>query len=302
MRSISMLEFEEIAHSEGLDKIEAIELEITERKRILIGAFKYGKYDSLKSICLSKNPGRELISYFDNTKSTYGTLDDMIYIVDDMPRRFICENVIAAKDYEIRAMIGTLKPGRYLVLLTDNMSETSTKPVDTDKNAAPMRKVLISQDGIYHLYSDGIVGLQVMATESESVRPDRFSILVRLKDGTHGIGIGRFTTGEKAALAAAEIDWKLMDADTKIVMVPCDKDAPVQEGPDTDKLSRICEILTEYSQIDGAHHKAWCLDQIARIVYDQDYEKFVYEYEHTSPDGQSILEDKVYGWDPGIAP
>lgn len=55
---------------------------------------------------------------------------------------------------------------------------------------------------------------------------------------------------------------------------------------------KIKEILWRYSQIDGSHHKAWCLDQIARIVYGKHYEEFVNEY----------CEDGQYEWDCGIAP
>lgn len=57
-------------------------------------------------------------------------------------------------------------------------------------------------------------------------------------------------------------------------------------------MDEIKEILWKYSQIDGSHHKAWCLDQIARIVYGEHYEEFVNEY----------CENGEYEWDCGIAP
>lgn len=57
-------------------------------------------------------------------------------------------------------------------------------------------------------------------------------------------------------------------------------------------IDKVKEILWNYSQIDGSHHKAWCLDQIARAVYDNQYEEFVNEY----------CEDGEYEWDCGIAP
>ena len=43
-------------------------------------------------------------------------------------------------------------------------------------------------------------------------------------------------------------------------------------------IDEIDEILWRYSQIDGAHHKAWCLDQIARALYGDGYDDFVKEY------------------------
>lgn len=55
---------------------------------------------------------------------------------------------------------------------------------------------------------------------------------------------------------------------------------------------KIKEILWRYSQIGGEHHKAWCLDQIARILLDEQYEDFIKEY----------CENGEYEWDCGIAP
>ena len=55
---------------------------------------------------------------------------------------------------------------------------------------------------------------------------------------------------------------------------------------------KIKEILWRYSQIDGEHHKAWCLDQIARVVCGNQYEDFIKNY----------CNDGEYRWDCGIAP
>ena len=62
------------------------------------------------------------------------------------------------------------------------------------------------------------------------------------------------------------------------------------------KIENALNILTEYSQIDGAHHKAWCLDQIARALLGTEYDQFVYDYEHDKETGET------YHWDRGIAP
>lgn len=69
-----------------------------------------------------------------------------------------------------------------------------------------------------------------------------------------------------------------------------------------EKLKKIDEILYNYSQIDGAHHKAWCLDQITRILHGDEYEKFVHDYEHLDNEGNPLSEDDKYEWDCGIAP
>ena len=46
---------------------------------------------------------------------------------------------------------------------------------------------------------------------------------------------------------------------------------------DEKAVEKIKEILN-YAQIDGAHHKMWCLDQITRVVYGDKYDEFVKEY------------------------
>ena len=42
----------------------------------------------------------------------------------------------------------------------------------------------------------------------------------------------------------------------------------------------------------SAYHKAWCLDQIARALYRDEYDDFIKEY----------CNDGEYDWDCGIAP
>lgn len=69
-------------------------------------------------------------------------------------------------------------------------------------------------------------------------------------------------------------------------------------------LRRIQSILFQYSQIDGAHHKAWCLDQILRASCGQnidDYKKFVNQYEYNT-DTPTEDQEQIYEWNTGIAP
>lgn len=70
---------------------------------------------------------------------------------------------------------------------------------------------------------------------------------------------------------------------------------------DYDKEREITKILINYSQCDGSHHKAWCIDQIARIIYGEEYDKFIYNYCHTDENGVHH-EELIYDWDTGIAP
>ena len=64
--------------------------------------------------------------------------------------------------------------------------------------------------------------------------------------------------------------------------------------PATERINKALEIAWEYSQIDGAHHKAWSIDQMVRALFEteEDYKRWVSEYEN----------DGEYYWDIGIAP
>lgn len=49
-------------------------------------------------------------------------------------------------------------------------------------------------------------------------------------------------------------------------------------------------LIEDYGSIDGGHHKAWVIDQIARALMDERYDKWVAQME-------------AYGdYDPGIPP
>lgn len=61
----------------------------------------------------------------------------------------------------------------------------------------------------------------------------------------------------------------------------------------TGKKTRIraaMRLIEDYGSIDGGHHKAWVIDQIARALMDERYDKWVAQME-------------AYGdYDPGIPP
>jgi hypothetical protein len=63
--------------------------------------------------------------------------------------------------------------------------------------------------------------------------------------------------------------------------------------------ARIVDALIKaykYGSIDGAHHKAWVIDQMSRDLLGENYEKFV-EWAKAGDDGPD-----TYEWDEGIAP
>ncbi len=69
---------------------------------------------------------------------------------------------------------------------------------------------------------------------------------------------------------------------------------PVQVA--VERIDTALDYAKRYSQIDGAHHKAWVIDQMVRALTGRHYEQFVAEH-NDGEDGPD-----TYGWDEGIAP
>ena len=69
----------------------------------------------------------------------------------------------------------------------------------------------------------------------------------------------------------------------------------------SEKIKKSMELLYSYGQVDGSHHKAWVIDQIAQILLGSSYEKFVHDYEYLDENGNES-EEREYSWDTGIAP
>ena len=57
-------------------------------------------------------------------------------------------------------------------------------------------------------------------------------------------------------------------------------------------ITRALEIAFDYGQVDGAHHKAWVIDQMVQALTGDRYDRWVEEY----------TDDGEYEWDTGIAP
>lgn len=64
----------------------------------------------------------------------------------------------------------------------------------------------------------------------------------------------------------------------------------------TDKVYDSLVIIEQYGGIDGDHHKAWVIDQIARVLCGDDYEEWVANMK----DGEDGPE--TYEWDVGVPP
>jgi hypothetical protein len=63
-----------------------------------------------------------------------------------------------------------------------------------------------------------------------------------------------------------------------------------------ERVNEALDLVFQYGQIDEGHHKAWVIDQIVKILCQDEYEKFVSNYEHDKETGEE------YEWDTGIAP
>jgi hypothetical protein len=61
-------------------------------------------------------------------------------------------------------------------------------------------------------------------------------------------------------------------------------------------IQSAIDFIFQYGGIDGSHHKQWTLDQVLRILTDNNYENLVKEY-MSGEDGKF-----TYDWDEGIAP
>jgi hypothetical protein len=62
------------------------------------------------------------------------------------------------------------------------------------------------------------------------------------------------------------------------------------------KVSSALALIRGCGGIDGEHHKAWVIDQVARILAGKEYEEWVAETK-SGEDGPD-----TYEWDEGIAP
>lgn len=70
-----------------------------------------------------------------------------------------------------------------------------------------------------------------------------------------------------------------------------------KENEEKDKqIKRALDLIFEYGQIDGGHHKAWVIDQIVRILIKDKYDEWVKNYIYDEETGDT------YTWDKGIVP
>lgn len=72
------------------------------------------------------------------------------------------------------------------------------------------------------------------------------------------------------------------------------KDKQIQELEEENQ--KVLDLIFEYGQIDGGHHKMWVIDQIVRILTKDKYNEWIKNYVYDEETGDT------YDWDKGIAP
>lgn len=65
---------------------------------------------------------------------------------------------------------------------------------------------------------------------------------------------------------------------------------------DTERVRQALDLAVKHGGRMEAHHKAWCIDQMVRILAGDRYEQIVREAK-AGEDGP-----ETYAWDEGIAP
>lgn len=63
-----------------------------------------------------------------------------------------------------------------------------------------------------------------------------------------------------------------------------------------EESKKVLDLIFEYGQIDGEHHKMWVIDQIVRILTKDKYNEWIKNYVYDEETGDT------YSWDKGIAP
>ncbi len=92
-----------------------------------------------------------------------------------------------------------------------------------------------------------------------------------------------------AALRRSGLKWKEI---AQLLHVNIQTAMRAVPGP----RQQAIDLAIRYGQIGGAHHKAWVIDQMVRLLLGKEYARVIKE-SCAGEDGP-----ETYGWDVGIAP
>ncbi len=62
------------------------------------------------------------------------------------------------------------------------------------------------------------------------------------------------------------------------------------------KIDKALELAMAYGDIDGAHHKMWVIDQMVRVLAENNYDRLITRH------NQGNCGPDTYSWDTGISP
>lgn len=111
--------------------------------------------------------------------------------------------------------------------------------------------------------------------------------------GTHG------TLDEAKATVGQELSWEGVGESWAATASARSHWLIIEEKvgeTDAERIELALDVAYNYSQVDGAHHKAYAIDQMVRALLGDRYEAWITEY-RAGEDGP-----ESYDWDEGIAP
>lgn len=65
----------------------------------------------------------------------------------------------------------------------------------------------------------------------------------------------------------------------------------VETGPE--RIAKALEVVFSHGQTDGAHHKAWAIDQVVRELTGEKYDDFVNFYQFGVTDPEKVAKAKI---------
>lgn len=109
--------------------------------------------------------------------------------------------------------------------------------------------------------------------------------------------IKRELTRLAPALSKQTDDLRADAIDNALINYAGELDAEFQDLHDElGVIGEAIDLAIQYGQTDGAHHKAWVIDQMVRLLAGSEYDEIIKQ----ACDGEDG--PNTYSWDTGIAP
>lgn len=142
--------------------------------------------------------------------------------------------------------------------------------------------------------NDNLYKNETMSEEAFNEIIDNFEVVTYLTEyGRRGIkeNVKRLQKEneekDKYIKHSEEITTEMNEDINKLLIEIKEKDKQIEE---------VLNLIFEFGQIDGDHHKAWVIDQIVKILTKDKYDEWVRNYVYDEETGDT------YSWYKGIAP